>query len=77
MPPDWDELQAFVREAEGIAEEKVVERARGQINELEQLIGESEKEFGDELEYLEIDLKDWVNEAQEYPAVFPSGCVGG
>ena len=68
---DWDELEAFVREAEGIAEEKVVERARGQINELEQLIGESKKEFGDELEYLEIDLKDWVNEAQEYPAVFP------
>ena len=72
---DWDELQAFVREAEGIAEEKVVERARGQINELEQLIGESEKEFGDELEYLEIDLKDWVNEAQEYPAVFPQAVL--
>ena len=72
---DWDELQAFVREAEGIAQEKVVERARGQINELEQLIGESEKEFGDELEYLEIDLKEWVNEAQEYPAVFPQAVL--
>ena len=72
---DWDELQAFVREADGIAQEKVVERARGQINELEQLIGESEKEFGDELEYLEIDLKEWVNEAQEYPAVFPQAVL--
>ena len=73
--PDWDELETFVREAEGIAQEKVVERARSQINELEQLIGESEKEFGDELEYLEIDLKDWVNEAQEYPAVFPQAML--
>ena len=72
---DWDELEAFVRETEGIAQEKVVERARGQINELEQLIGESEEEFGDELEYLEIDLKDWVNEAQEYPAVFPQAVL--
>ena len=73
--PDWDELETFVREAEGIAQEKVVERARSQINELEQLIGESKKEFGDELEYLEIDLKDWVNEAQEYPAVFPQAVL--
>ena len=72
---DWDELETFVREMGELAQEKAVERARGQINELEQLIRESEKEFGDELEYLEIDLKGWVHEAQEYPAVFPEAAL--
>ena len=68
---DWDELETFFMEVGKLAQEKALERSRSQLEKLEQLVEEAEKEFGDELEYLEIDLKGWVGDAKEYPAVFP------
>ena len=49
-----------------------MERSRSQLDEARAAgIEETEKEFGDELEYLEIDLKGWVERCEGISCRFP------
>ena len=64
---DWEDLDVFVRELGAIAYEKGVERAREQIDRLEAYISEAQNKFADELEFLEIDLSGWIDDAIVHP----------
>ena len=74
MVPDaaeWFELDDFLEQAGGIAQEKLVERVVYQADRLRLVLEESQAKFEDELNYLEIDLNSWLEDAKEHPAVFP------
>ncbi len=68
---EWFELDDFLEQAEGIAREKLVERLVYEADRLRQVLEESQAKFEDELNYLEIDLNSWLDDAKEHPAVFP------
>ncbi len=78
MAPDaeeWFELDAFLREAGLIGREKMVERVVYEAERLDMVLEESKEKFEDELNYLEIDLNRWQDDAKEHPGVFPKAVI--
>ena len=73
--PEWSEMKCFVRQMEELAIEKAGEMIREQAERLESVIEDTQKEFGDELVYLEIDLSRWLGEAREHPVIFPEATL--
>ena len=70
--PEWIELDVFVRRMGELAHEKAGEVIRELSERLELIIQDTQEKFGDELDYLEIDLNGWLEEAREHPVVFPA-----
>ena len=66
--PDWEEIDVFIRKVTEMAEEMAEKRAAAFARYCRETLQQIQRDFADELQYLELDLAAWEQAADERPA---------
>ena len=69
--PEWFEMDVFVKQMGELAHMKAGQMIVEQTERLELVVEDTQEKFGDELGYLEIDLRGRVYDARKHPFIFP------
>lgn len=66
--PDWEEIDVFIRKVTEMAEEMAEKRSAAFARYCRETLQQIQRDFADELQYLELDLAAWEQAADERPA---------
>ncbi len=67
--PEWEDMRAFVTSVLETTTEKAVDLVNDQVDALEEVVTVIARDFEEELQYLELEIVSWLEEAMSRPPI--------